>query len=191
MNSVLWWIPLACIIMPLSAHSSNTELTIGFGVSDYHFEEINDSDIDKRGGGFNVNLIHYPWNYTTDNSELKLGLGAGFTHFGSFSGTLMTDKAPRELVSQIMAPGSGFSLLAAGKYQYGLWSTTLSIGQLYWSNNVRINDNSYNSKDTSTILGINLGYDILEKTTISTGVSFSEYNNNKSMLFLAQLTFSL
>ncbi|WP_206747923.1 hypothetical protein, partial [Vibrio breoganii] len=84
-----------------------------------------------------------------------------------------------------------FSLLAAGKYQYGLWSTTLSIGQLYWSNNVRINDNSYNSKDTSTILGINLGYDILEKTTISTGVSFSEYNNNKSMLFLAQLTFSL
>ncbi|KAB2826046.1 hypothetical protein [Aliivibrio finisterrensis] len=171
------------------ALASNTEISLGFGMSDYKFQHYS-SELDTQDVGMALNLTHYPYVNELSTGVLSLGARVGINHPGNFHGSITADDA-NDLGTSLMSPGPGVSLSAVSKYQYNDIFFRAGIGALYWSNSIYIDEVKVRDKNTSILYSLEAGYQVAPDVDLSIGATSSSYKGNMTNIYLFIITFHL
>lgn len=123
-NKIIASLACSIIFSSVSAYASESEFSIGMGQSSYNF---NNTSVDGNGDNFTINLQlhHYPYEFSLDNSEISLGLTTGLIYVDSYKSKIVDNN---DNLQDFVVPGSGINLFVSSKYQYQNIFGRLGIG---------------------------------------------------------------
>ena len=183
---------LSAFLTPFAIYASETEVSLGLGVSDYRFSDhsgVNHLNDNAFGGVLQV--THFPYSKGAFNGELFVGGGLGYIDYGTYDGKVTTQESEADVAERFSVPGEGPIIFLSSKYQTEVWFGKLDIGLMDWSNDIEVNNILFKENGTSVIYDVEVGYRASENVGLSIGLNTSSDNSNHAMLYFLRVTYNL
>jgi hypothetical protein len=168
--------------------ANHTEISVGYGFSKFNFNNENFIDSDLDSTGYSIAMTHYPYELNNEDHNLYVGFGIGFTNFGKYEMTL--DSVPI-VFDKYRLPSNGFSIFISPKYIYKSFFIKADIGGLYWTNSIEINNLTKGDEEFSLTSTLEIGKLVTKRLAVSIAFNMTEYNHNRSELYLVKLSYKL
>ncbi|GAD32613.1 hypothetical protein PLEI_4292 [Photobacterium leiognathi lrivu.4.1] len=189
-NKMKFLLIIFIALFSLQTKANTAEISFGIGVSNFK-NDIEEYRHDSNKLGLVVDFNYYPIKDELTYGAINFGVGLGYINFGKYKGSLLIEDklVTDELKESLVTPGLGFSALLAAKYEYNDTFLEVSIGSLYWSYNVDIGNDVYNSRGNSAIYSAEIGHVIYDHFSLSLSAHTSKYKKNSSSLYSINLTY--
>ncbi|MFC5081182.1 hypothetical protein VTH8203_03311 [Vibrio thalassae] len=181
---------LSTFVTSLAISAGETQVSLGLGVSDFHFNHSEASYLDDKGAGGQLQLTHYPYSHDALNGELLLGVGFGYISYGQYDAEITTQESPEAVADRYSVPGEGPLIFLSSKYQTEVWFSQLNIGLMAWSNIIKINNTAINKSGTSVVYDVEVGYRASEDVSLSIGLNTTSDHSNRATSFLWKIAYS-